>query len=76
MHLSINGKKTSKFIWQCTKPKINYKNLQFAKEGKELQLPDFKMYFAACCLVWMTRVYFAEKKKVRIRSTLPEVWLA
>lgn len=35
------------------KIRIQYKQLQDAKERGGLELPDLKLYFEACCLVWM-----------------------
>lgn len=48
-------KDISRFIWQEQKPHIKYKTLQDARERERegLGLPDLKLYFAACGLVWM-----------------------
>lgn len=34
-------------------PWVKCKLLQDAKERGGLDLPDFKLYFVSCCLVWM-----------------------
>lgn len=49
--------KTCFFFNLCGKVKkkkrIKYKWLQGAKERGRPELPNLKLYFAACCLVWV-----------------------
>lgn len=41
------------FIWNGRKARIKYKVLIYAKERGSLQLLDLRIYYEACCLVWV-----------------------
>lgn len=47
-----NGKKIFASLY-AKKAGIKYKLVQDTKERGSLGLPNFKLCFAACCLVWM-----------------------
>ena len=54
----------SNFIWQGKKPRIKFKSLQDAKERGGLGLPDLKLYFKACCLMWIRDWIMLENQKM------------
>lgn len=62
IYLLNNGRKTFPNFYGSRKPRIKYKLLQNAKERGGLELPDLKLYFEACCLVW-TKVWVILKNR-------------
>lgn len=49
--------------------RVKYKILADAKDRGGLGLPDFKLYFAACCLVWMKEwILLRNKRKLELEG--------
>lgn len=52
------------FVWKGFKPRIKWNNLKETKEKGGYALPDLKIYYWACSLVWIQNWIKLEEKEV------------